>query len=452
MNNELFQQAKSAANAKDYNRALELYNLCLQDEANPIAPGEAGLIYHQIGNCLTKLQSYYEAIQAYTRAMEDSAYDAVGVVNCNLGMSYAALRDWPNAIKHFEIAVSDRSYPTPYKAYSAMGNALLKQGKSAEAGVAFREAALDESNPDPTKALLNLGVCFMALNRPADAVASYESALQFDMSDEMRNKMYASLGQAYTASGQMEQAVEYFEKAIADKTYFLSASASVDYQRAIAAVSQGNTDATQSLPVLADTSGLDVAVDETIPQPVEQDPYVVDEKAVSEDYYFADQYAKQGDYAPTSEDRFFNSTDQELEQWSKGVVKMERKRRGVGLKIFLVIVLLLLAAAAAGLLLYMQGYGYPTQETVVEQLFANPTSADNYANGITSDDIEDMAKLVADGSTITIEGVDKSMSSSTAYVTATTPQGGDITYEVSLVRDMIGWKVSNLDLYFASQH
>ena len=451
MNNELFQQAKIAANSRDYNRALELYNLCLQDEANPVEAGESGLIYHQIGNCLTKLKSYYEAIQAYTKAAEDSAYDAVGVVNCNLGMSYAALRDWPNAIKHFEIAVSDRAYPTPYKAYTAMGNALLKQGKSAEAGVAFREAALDESNPDPTKALLNLGVCFMALNRPADAVASYESALQFDMSDEMRNKMYASLGQAYVASGQMEQAVEYFEKALADKTYFLSASASVDYQRAIAAVSQGNTDATQSLPVLADTSGLDVVGEDGLPA-AEQDPYVVDEQAISEDYYFADQYAKQGDYAPTSEDRFFNSTDQELEQWSKGVVKMERKRRGVGLKIFLVIVLLLLAAAAAGLLLYMQGYGYPTQETVVEELFANPTAESNYANGITSQDIEEMSKLVADGSSITIDGVDKSMSSSTAYVTATTPQGGDITYEVSLVRDMIGWKVSNLDLYFASQH
>ena len=70
-------------------------------------------------------------------------------------MAYAALRDWTNAVKHFEIAVSDRNYPTPYKAYMGMGNVLLKQGKSAEAGVAFREAALDEANPDPTKALLN---------------------------------------------------------------------------------------------------------------------------------------------------------------------------------------------------------------------------------------------------------------------------------------------------------
>ena len=451
MNNELFQQAKTAANSRDYNRALELYNMCLQDEANPLAPGEAGLIYHQIGNCLTKLKSYYEAIQAYSKSTEDTAYDAVGVVNCNLGMAYAALRDWPNAIKHFEIAVSDRAYPTPYKAYTAMGNALLKQGKSAVAGVAFREAALDEANPDPTKALLNLGVCFMALNRPADAIASYESALQFDMAPDMRNKMYASLGQAYVALGQMEQAVDYFERALEDKTYFLSASASVDYQRAVAAVSQGNADTTQSIPALVDTSGLDVVGEDGLPT-AEPEPYVVDEHAVSDEYYFADQYEKQGDYATTSEERFFNSTDQELEQWSKGVVKMERKRRGVGLKIFLVIVLLLLVAAAAGLVLYMQGFGYPTQEATVEQLFDNPASESNYANGITSDDITEMSKLIADGSTITIDGVDKSMSSSTAYVTATTSQGGDITYEVSLVRDMIGWKVSNLELYFASQH
>ena len=163
-------------------------------------------------------------------------------------MAYAALRDWRNAVKHFEIAVSDRGYPTPYKAYTGMGTALLKQGKSAEAGVAFREAALDESNPDPTKALLNLGVCFMALNRPADAVASYESALQFDMKPQTRNKMYASLGQAYVATGQMDEAVGAFERALADKTYFLSDSASVDYQRAIAVVSQGNADTTQALP------------------------------------------------------------------------------------------------------------------------------------------------------------------------------------------------------------
>ena len=55
------------------------------------------------------------------------------------------------------------------------------------------------------------------LNRPADAVASYESALQFDMDAATRNKMYANLGQAYVALGQMQKAMSAFESALADK-------------------------------------------------------------------------------------------------------------------------------------------------------------------------------------------------------------------------------------------
>lgn len=446
MNNELFQQAKIAAIALDYNKALDLYSACLQDPSYPPQPGEIGLVYHQIGNCLTKLRSYYEAIEAYLRSTGDAAYDAVGAVNCNLGMAYAALRDWPSAVKHFEIAVSDQNYPTPYKAYTGMGNALLKQGKSAEAGVAFREAALDEGNPDPTKALLNLGVCFMALNRPADAVASYESALQFDMGPETRNKMYASLGQAYTASGQMQEAVEAFERAIADKTYFLSDSASVDYQRAIAVVAQGNADSTQALPNMADTSGLDIASDGSLIS--DQDPYVVADE-VSEDYYFADQFTPNG---AANEERFFTASDDELEQWSRGVVKLERKRKSVGLKVLLVIVLLVLVVLGAGLVLFTQGYGFPTQESTVEQLFRDPANTETYAKGVTEADITDFEKILPENAKVNIDGVNKSMSSSTAYVTATTPQGGEITYEVALVRDMLGWKVSNVNLYFASQN
>ena len=55
MNNQLFQQARSAYAQKDYQGALEAYQQCLQDAANPVAPGEAGQLHHQIGNCLVKL-------------------------------------------------------------------------------------------------------------------------------------------------------------------------------------------------------------------------------------------------------------------------------------------------------------------------------------------------------------------------------------------------------------
>ena len=447
MNNELFQQAKSLAAAGDFSKAAELYRQCLDDSEQAPAVGEIGLLYHQMGNCFTKQKSYYEAIEAYAQAAADDAYDACGSVNYNAGMAYAALRDWVNAVKHFEIAVSDRKYPTPYKAYLGMGNSLLKMGKSAEAGVAFREAALDEANPDPTKALLNLGVCFMSLGRPVDAVASYESALQFDMASEVRNKLYASLGQAYVACGQMQKAADAFEAAIADKTYFLSASASVDYQRAIAAVSQGTADSTAALPVITgDMSGLDVVADEGS-YDIREDELPQD---IAENYYFADAYVDEGDEVDNGE-RFFTATDDELEQWSRGVVKMERRRKGTGLKVVVGIIIVLLLALGACVFLYTQGFGYPTQETVVEKVLSDPKDSSLYANGITTSDINAFASLVPGDSTIKIDGVDKTMSKSTAYATLTTPQGGDVTYRVSLVRDMIGWKVADLDLYFASQ-
>ena len=44
------------------------------------------------------------------------------------------------------------------------------------------------------------------------------------------------------------------------------------------------------------------------------------------------------------------------------------------------------------------------------------------------------------------------MSDSTAYVTADLPEGGQMKYKVSLVRDMIGWKVANVDYYASSQY
>ena len=67
MNNELFQQARAAYAAAGLSKApFGRSPQCLQDGASPLAPGEMGLLYHQIGNCLVKLKDPDEAIQAYT--------------------------------------------------------------------------------------------------------------------------------------------------------------------------------------------------------------------------------------------------------------------------------------------------------------------------------------------------------------------------------------------------
>ncbi len=450
MNNELFQQARFAYENKEYGVALQAYTECLQDEREPLAPGETGLLYHQIGNCLVKMKDYHEAIHAYTQATADSAYDQAATVNTNLGTCYAALSDYENAVRHFEIAVSDAKSSTPYKAHMGLGNALLKLGKSAEAGVAFRQAALDERNPDPTKALLNLGVCFMALNRPLDAISSYESAIPFRMAPATKNKLFANLGQAHVAAGQMQNAVRSFETALADQTYLLSDSASVDYQRAVTAVSNRTTsEATAILaPVDADMSGLDVHADGLLSYP-DDDYYGYDQV----EYYDDDPYAL-GHGSAEAEDRFFSASDEELEQWSKGVARQQRRHRNVGLKILVAILVLILILFGVSAFAYTQGFGYPSQETVAQELFANPEAATDslFAKDVSSKDAAKLAAEIPSDPNITIAGVNKTMSESKVYVVATTEQGGELQYEVSMVRDMIGWKVSDVQFYFSSQN
>jgi tetratricopeptide (TPR) repeat protein len=456
MENDYVAQAKAAYKSGDFQSAINLYNQCLQDDAVVKNPGDVGFLYHQMGNCLLQMRNYEGALEAYTQAAADSNYDACGAVNSNMGKVYASMHDYENAVAHFEIAVSDANYPSRYKAYFGMGNALLKLGKNAEAGVAFREAALDENNPDPSKALLNLGVCFMALNRPNDAIQSYEAALQFDMDPMTRNKMYANLGQAYVAIGQMQKAMNAFDAALADKTYFLNDSAGVDYRRAATAVATGTA---TNLPIIPDQSndmsGLDVVKADESPvtaADVLDQPMSTSNSTEPADEGEAGYFDDQADGYATPDDRFFNASEEELEEYGKKMAKKERKRRGTGLKVFIVILIIILAIAGAGVYAYTQGYGYPSQETVVEQAFdGSGSDSDVYSSSLTSSQIDTLKSLIDSNGTVTINSIDRGMSSSTVSVTTTTDAGGTANYNVTLVRDVIGWKISDIQLAFASQ-
>lgn len=443
MNSELFQRARSAYVAKDYETALAQFTDCLQDTSSPLAPGETGLLYHQIGNCLVKLNDPNEAIHAYSQAGIDSAYDALGSVNYNLGMVYASAKDYEDAVRYFQLAVENPKYATPYKAYMGMGNSLLKIGKSAEAGAAFRSAALDEANPDPTKALLNLGVCFMALNRPMDAIASYESALQFDMDANTRNRMFANMGQAYVAAGKMNKAVRAFESALADKTYVFNDAANVDYQRAVAAVAAGIPDEEEQKAPEKDLSGLDVSGDGV---PYESAQSATPDTA-SQETSIMQQVPQNSSNGSTGD--FFTPSQDGFEDWGK---KMRKKHRNRGLKAAIVIILLIVLLAGGGLFAYTQGYGFPSKQEVVSQFFSQPDQADVFASSVSETQRSRMRDMVVADSSATIVGETNNMSIADVYVQATAPEGGSVPYRVSLERDGIGWKITDVELYFTSQH
>lgn len=444
MNTTLFDQATVRYRTEDYRGALRAYTSCLQDNSVPFSLGEVGLIYHRIGNCLVKLKNPQEAIQAYTQALSDPAYEAKGSLQNNIGMAYASLKDYNKAADHFQLAIDDDSYDSVYKAYMGLGNAQLKLGKSAEAGVAFREAALDEANPDPSKALLNLGICFMALDRPEDAVLSYESALQFPMSSDTRNRISASMGQAYVADGKMPEALASFEAALEDGTYELSDSADVDYQRALTEVNKASGADPSTTGI--DMSGLDVSA---------QSP---DQTGESQPYFYENEVENQAQFPgymdayDNTNSTFFETTDAELAELSRAMAKKDRRNRNVGLKVVIILIVAIVVILGAGVFAYLQGFGWPMQSTVIEQLFEDPEDAQKtvFADGLSADTIRAMTTSIPQDSKIAIDGINMTASESEAFVTLTTENGGNVMYRVLLVRNFVGWQISSVELYFPS--
>jgi hypothetical protein len=254
------------------------------------------------------------------------------------------------------------------------------------------------------------------------------------------------MGQAYAASGRMHEAADAFERAIADGTYSLSDSASVDYQRAVNVIS--HEAAAVEAAAEQDLSGLDVLASGIAMEPAEDDPFFYDEG-----YEDAEQLPGYFDaYDQASENHFFETSDSELEQWSKDLARKDRKRRNVGLKIVITLIVLVIIALGVGIFGFTQGYGWPTQQAVAQELFANPSdSQDLFSDSLSSTSVSYMLDPVVTDSNISVDSIERSMSDSILYVTANAPQGGEVYYKLEMVRDLLGWKISDVELYFPSQ-
>ena len=286
----------------------------------------------------------------------------------------------------------------------------------------------------------------MALDRPMDAIASYESALQFDMAPSVRNKMFANMGQAYVAAGKMNKAVRAFESALADKTYVFNDAANVDYQRAVSAVAAGATDEVeQPQEPMNDLSGLDVSGDGV---PVAYNDAMDIQPSNTLQLSETNVMREIGPHDLSQTD-FFAVQDSGFEDWGRSAAK--KKHRNRGLKIALVFILLLIVILGAGLFGYTQGYGYPSKNDVVSQLFADPDNADVFASSVDDTKKSRITDMLVTDSSVEVKGEANDLNSAHMYVTATAEGGGEVPYDITLVRDGIGWKISNVTLYFTSQ-
>lgn len=497
MNVTAFKQAREAYAAKDYKTALAGFLAC-SHELDGLSGEDKAKFFQLLGNCRIKTGDARRAAESYTRALSTACDERKPVLYASLGTALLGVKDYDEALAAFNKALDCPGYRTPYKAYSGIGAAQLALGKIEEAGAAWREAALDPSNPKPAKALVNLGACFMELARPKDAVVSYETALELGLDKPAANKAQAALGQAYMAEGRVKRAIAAFEEACADGSYELSAMAAHDFEVArglekrLEAKAPGILD-TASLPAVpaddaddADGAGADdEQPDPFTPQTRPQDDArsfsdttgsmeayrdegyslsyaasdgAADGRGFDEDARVPGGYApdQTGDIPSPELSGFFDASEEEIDEEAE-MMRRRKKRRsgGVGLKVAIAVVAVLIVVVAAAIGAYAAGYGYPSAESVAQDFFTSAQakkSADAYwDSSVDSSSRSSQIAALSGTSGCSVEAVERGMAQSKVYVKSTLQEGGDISYEVGLGRDGLGWKVLYVSLYFPSR-
>lgn len=429
MNSQLLQQGRAAYRAGDFSAAAQMLSSCKSvDEVM----GEAD---HLRGNALMHLGLYADAAQAYACALKDDSYGKRGALLTNRGKALAATGDFIAAAQAFSQATQDASYATPFKAYLGLGNALFQSGDYANAGTAFRQAAIDGANPAPAAALGELGRCFIKLGRPEDAVETYRTALDFAGPRDDARAINAGLGQALSAAGRPAEALDAFNAATSDGIYQLSTEETSELDRVHDAL-----DALSAQTAMA-----------TAPAPA------MDAPAAAVDPL--DPLGQSGQFMPDPSDTgFFTLSESEMVQQDRREAKVRRRHRHVGLKIFLVVLLLLVIVGGGLGYAYTQGFGFPSQESVITELFQAASDGDTakaeslLASSLSEDAKSLIVSSVPQGATVEIKGMDKSMTECKAVVTASLSKGGTQDYDVTFVRsdNHIGWSVASLDIDFSS--
>jgi len=143
-------------------------------------------------------ESYYKK----ALAIDPNYSEAVN----NLGVTYAALGQWDEAIDQFNTALKDPTYRTPERAYSNLGFVHYMKEEYREAEKALMEALV--RNPVSARALYVLGLVYIKLGDDDLAIDSFMKAIGIvpDYVDA-----HWELANVYLRSADKARALKHFE-------------------------------------------------------------------------------------------------------------------------------------------------------------------------------------------------------------------------------------------------
>lgn len=462
MNQGRFEESKKAYDDGDYRSAAKGFLAA----AGRGTDGN-GLAYHMAGNSLMRLRRYSDAVTVYGHALRDDLFEKRGAARSNLAAAHVALGEYAEAVAQYQAVLEEPDYTTTYKALQGMAGAMVEMGHYEDAAAAYRQAALDNDNSDPGKALNNLGLCFMAMGRPGDAVEAYKAALGFDTYSG-RGKAITNMGIAYYVLGEHGEAIRSFEKATELHAHKLPPQAVKALAASLAALETRREVVegweTGEMPPVTQVENPDAAGLDSEPTP-ETDGWATGELAaltgagaISEtppvDSAILSGVPKVSDPEQTGgfESAFFTITDEEMKERDRDLRRRERTEKRESRSAWKISLSLLLVIAVLGgalIAAFFFGLGYPTQGMAVSGMLdakADLESVESYWVAVPSSDVEKEMAKIPPISEYTIESVDRSPRTSLVVVTVTPESGTPLTYEITLAREGVGWKVSGVEI------
>ncbi|MDR1016301.1 MAG: tetratricopeptide repeat protein [Coriobacteriales bacterium] len=447
MNSSHYDSAAGLYAKKDWLGALQEYYACLKEDISSFDPGDIGLVYYRLGNCLLHNKNYPEAVEAYQKSLADAQFMHHTAVLVNLGRAQQSSGDLDGAIASYQQAVADPNYARAYRINIALGRAFQAKGDIASAGNAFRAAAFDPKNATPTAALRQLADCFNKFGRPQNAVRTYQTILKINEDPKVCGPVYADLGEAYTKIAHYEEAVQAFKSA--DQNHFeLSASQKEAYRK--------------SEDMLNNIAFATEHVDELRKAAIEETQAVAVAQGQADDLHptsdvsgdAADSWASDLDRTvlpdqPTDSQNAKNGAHHDFQDnFDLNTVKPP-KRRHIALRVILTVIIVIILVLAAGIFCYTQGIGFPSQQAQAETLFQDNASGKDVASLWADPTVANgEMQAVAKTSNVSVVSQSSDMDKSTVIMQANLSQGGVCYYQVGLVRFGIGYKVKSVQLYF----
>ena len=262
---------------------------------------------------------------------------------------------------------------------------------------------------------------------------TYRTAIDFAGPRDDSRALNAGMGEALSAAGRPSEALDAFNAATADGIYQLTPEQSDELARvhdSLAALSAQTAMATAPAP----------SMDAPAVDPL-------------------DPTGATGQFMPDPSDTgFFTLSESEMVQQDRKQAKVRRRHRHTGLKVFLVLLLLIVIPTGGLGFAYTRGMGIPSQESVITDLFQAAGDGDTakaescLASSLSEDAKAMIISSIPQGATVSVEGMDQSMTETTAKVKASLSKGGEQEYTVKFVRsdNHIGWAVSSFDIDFSA--